>query len=204
MEVRLFEEGNPPAWTTPEWYADREAAPHLEQWDHGDRLRLTAQLVQQALDEGATSIVDAGAGDGGLLSLFNDHPSVVETYGFDLQQSNVDAAKIRGVDVALLDVVEENWWVEEILPQTVIIMSEMLEHLVDPHDFLAHVHEYSTAEWLIASSPFDEHAGKHYEFHTWAWDVDGYKALLENNGWAVIRTEFAPITQSQIHLARRK
>src|SRR4051812_29850682 len=97
MEARLFPEGQPPEWTTPEWYAGREAAPHLEQEGHRERLLLTATFIEQAINEGATDIVDLGAGDGGLLSLFRNDLRVDWLHGYDLQQTNVDAAAVRGV-----------------------------------------------------------------------------------------------------------
>lgn len=203
MEWRLFD-GEPPEWTTPEWYAGRETAPHLEQEGHRERLLLTAKFVEQALSSGAKSIVDVGSGDGGLLSLFPPYSStwqIFNAYGFDLQQSNVDAAKARGVVVHLDDVVANDMWEAEVPENTVIVATEMLEHLVDPHAFVRRLAE-TNANWLVASSPYTETPESHYEFHTWAWDVPGYTALLENNGWHVVKTDTAWI--SQVLLAVKK
>jgi 2-polyprenyl-3-methyl-5-hydroxy-6-metoxy-1,4-benzoquinol methylase len=205
MEARLFPEGEPPEWTTPEWYAGRETAPHLEQEGHRDRLLLTANMVEQAIVEGAKNIIDLGAGDGGLLSLFPMYSSkwqLESIYGYDLQQSNVDAAEKRGVQVDLLDVVNTYDWLDDVWTETVVVATEMLEHLVDPHQFVQNLKKFTRAEWLVASSPYTETAESHYEFHTWAWDLEGYRALLENNGWEVVRQETAWI--SQVLLARRK
>lgn len=199
MEARLFPEGQPPEWTTPEWYAGREAAPHLEQEGHRERLLLTATFIEQAINEGATDIVDLGAGDGGLLSLFRDDLRIGWLHGYDLQQTNVDAAAVRGVTVELRDVIAHNDY--DSSDTTVWVVTEMLEHLVDPHSFVRRLHD-ADAKWLVASSPYIETAESHYEFHTWAWDLEGYRALLENNGWEVVRQETTWI--SQVLLARKK
>jgi len=203
MEARLFPEGTVPEWTTPEWYAGRETAPHLEQEGHRERLLLSARFIEDALARGGHNVLDVGAGDGGLLSLVADKTPGV-AYGFDLQQTNVDAAVSRGADVRLVDAVAEDDWagdVWESSTSTVLVATEMLEHLVDPHAFVRLMHD-SGAKWLVASSPYTETAESHYEFHTWAWDLAGYRALLENNGWTVLRQDTAWI--SQVLLAERK
>ena len=55
--------------------------------------------------------------------------------------------------------------------------------------------------WLVASSPYTETDEAHYEFHLWAWDSDGYRELMERNGWRVIAQQYAWI--SQVILAER-
>jgi hypothetical protein len=175
-EWRLFDEGTVPECTTAEWYADRESAPHLDQGLHRGRLQATARLVAQAaMAYGLRDVVDLGAGDGGLLSLLG---RALRGWGYDLCPANVEAAKARGVDVRLGDVLTGpmQWG-------GIAVATEMLEHLVDPHGFVKTVFE--NARVLIASSPWNETPENHYEFHTWAWDMDGYRALLEQAGWAV-------------------
>jgi len=54
----------------------------------------------------------------------------------------------------------------------------------------------------VASSPFRETDKDHYEFHTWAWDPDGYAKLLNDNGWMIIDHKTAFICQ--VVLAERK
>lgn len=193
MEWRLFPEDTIPEWTTPGWYAGREAAPHLEQEGHRQRLIATARMVDQAVLLGADSVTDLGAGDGGLLSII----SAPHKLGYDLQQSNVDAARIRGVDVTLADVVAK-----ELIPSAdCVVATEFLEHLVDPHELLARLAAKSPARWLVASSPYTETGDAHYGYHTWAWDEAGYRRLLEDNGWQVVSTELAWI--SQVVLCRK-
>lgn len=195
-EWRLFEPGTIPDWTTPHWYAGREAAPHLEQDGHRDRLLLTAEMVRVARSLGASSVVDLGAGDGGLLSLVGG-----VRWGYDLQQTNVDAAAARHEAVDLLDVVAS--WPRDAGPYgtaDIVVATEFLEHLLDPHAMVRRI-AATRARFLVASSPFTETDQAHYEFHTFAWDEVGYRALLEDNGWRVLRQERAWI--AQVVLAER-
>lgn len=198
MEARLFEEGTVPAWTTPEWYAERDAAPHLEQEGHRERLLLAshmatnARLAVEDCDDARVQYLDLGAGDGGLLSILPWAKGFA--LGFDLQQSNVEAAKVRGVDVRLFDVVADDWS-EYVAPETVLIACELLEHLIDPHGFVAKCFA-SGAKYAVFSSPYTETAEAHYDFHTWAWDLEGYRALVEGAGYRVIRQETAWICQA--------
>lgn len=177
-EWRLFDEGTVPEYTRPEWYAGREHAPHLEQVGHRDRLMQTAAYVAQAAFAGKLrTVVDLGSGDGGLLSLLG--PSLT-AWGYDLMPANLDAAKERGVDVRYGDVVEG-----DIEWGRIAVCTEMLEHLVDPHAFVRRIGQ--RAQVLVCSSPWMERAGFAYEFHTWAWDLEGYRALVEQGGFKVQR-----------------
>lgn len=186
MEARLFDAGTVPECSTAEWYELRDHAAHLEQPGHRERLLLASDMVHEAVERGAGSVCDLGAGDGGLLSLVED--TGVECWGYDLQQSNVIAAIVRGIDVSLQDVVAGGF-----VPGDCTVATEFLEHLVDPHGLVRQVaHD---ARWLVASSPYTETAGSHYPFHLWAWDQEGYRAMLESNGWKVLRQETAWICQ---------
>lgn len=174
MEARLFDPAAPPEWVTADWYAGREHAPHLEQDGHRERLMLAAEYVSYARRAGAETVVDLGAGDGGLLSQLPQ-----PRWGYDLQPTNVEAAARRGVNVILRDVVADGWTAAD-----VTVATEFLEHLIDPHGMAARIRE-SGSRWLVASSPYMETAETHYEFHLWAWDIDGYRAMLESAGWQV-------------------
>jgi hypothetical protein len=175
-EWRLFDEGTVPEYTTAEWYAGREHAPHLEEAGHRGRLMQTAAYVAQAaFGRQLRTVVDLGAGDGGLLSLLGPG---LHAWGYDLMPANVDAAKDRGVDVRLGDVLTSDiYWGQ------IAVCTEMLEHLVDPHAFVRRIADY--AEVLVCSSPADERPGRAYEFHTWAWDETGYRNLVEQAGFTV-------------------
>jgi SAM-dependent methyltransferase len=182
-EHRLFEAGTVPEWTTADWYRTRERAPHLEQPVHRQRLELAAEMVREVVHPFPTQIapalpyvVDLGAGDGGLLALLAE--GGYRGWGYDLQATNVAGAMERGVDVTYLDVVGQTHFVRW---APIAVCTEMLEHLVDPHDFVARIQ----SRYLVASSPVNETAGSHYAFHLWAWDLDGYRALLEQGGWTI-------------------
>lgn len=184
-EWQLFEPGTVPEWTTPEWYAGRERAPHLEQAAHRERLKRAALFVDAAAKKyDLSTAVDLGAGDGGLLWLLTQPRPWVRAWGYDLAPANVAGAKQRGVDVRLGDVVggDVEWG-------DIAIATEMLEHLVDPKAFVRRIAEHSRV--IVASSPGWETGESHYEFHTWAWDWDGYKALIEQGGFQVARHEDA-------------
>lgn len=193
-EIRFFNEGEVPEWTTPEWYAGRETAPHLEQDGHRERLIATADIIN-ALNP--TSVVDLGAGDGGLLSILN----CSNKWGYDLQQTNVDAAcNQRHVDVRLRDVVNGpsksfiSWG-------QLAVATEMLEHLIDPHGFVRWVFEQKYTNTIVASSPWNEVEGPHYEYHTWAWDMDGFKAMFEAAGFNV--TQHVIVQGAQIIVGQK-
>lgn len=175
-EWRLFEEGTVPECTTAEWYQGRDRAPHLEQQLHRPRLLKSASLIAQAAAAFRhRTVVDLGAGDGGLLSLLGP---ALKSWGYDLAPANVEAARSRGVDVRLADVLTDTiQWGD------IAVATEMLEHLVDPHTFVKTI--FGNAEALVASSPWTETPDSHYEFHTWCWDEVGYRELMEQAGWRV-------------------
>jgi 2-polyprenyl-3-methyl-5-hydroxy-6-metoxy-1,4-benzoquinol methylase len=129
-EWRLHEADAVPEWTTPEWYAGIERAPHLDQPLHRGRLHLAAELARTIPNAAMSTLVDLGAGDGGLLSLLDG--DFLDCWGYDLQPTNVAGADQRQVDVQLRDVLTE-----EILWGNVAACTEMLEHLVSPHAFAA-------------------------------------------------------------------
>lgn len=200
-EWRLFPEGTVPEYTKPDWYAGRDRAPHLEQGEHRDRLIEAAAQVHAAAIEffdHMPTVSDLGAGDGGLLSIL-DRSRIIAAWGYDLQQTNVDAARSqRCADVVLGDVVE-GWATPYSRLGTIPIQfgdisvcTEMLEHLIDPHWFVKSI---VRSRVLVASSPWTERPGSAYEFHTWAFDPDGYRALLEQGGYRVVRQELRGMFQ---------
>jgi len=181
---RLFEEGTIPPWTTAEWYAGRDRAPHVDEAVHRGRLDVAARMVRHAAHElELSTVVDLGCGDGGLLWLLDKVRPPLDCWGYDLQQSNVGPAVAeRGVDVRYGNVLwGEMEWGE------IAVATEMLEHLVDPHEFVRRIAQHSRV--LVASSPHTERHGNAYEFHTWAFDLEGYHELLEQAGFEVVAHE---------------
>lgn len=183
-EYKLFE-GTTPYVSTPAFHHHRDRAPHLEQEAHQERLQTAAYLVEQAvhLENESTSVSDLGCGDGGLLSVVQDFPGVSRAWGYDFQPSNEQGWRERGVTAYLKDVFGAD--AEEIQFGRITVMTEVLEHLADPHAVVRWVAENSN--YLVASSPFDEHAGSYDECHAWAWDQTGYAALIEQGGFRILK-----------------
>jgi len=173
------------------FHEHRERAPHLEQGIHQGRLQLAADFVREAVDRVETrvtvpcTVIDLGCGDGGLLSLISRLPWV-NAYGFDFQPSNKQGWDERNVKAYGLDFVNE---FDGIGDADVYVMTEVLEHLTDPHGFVKKIRDRGDGVQLVASSPFTEHAGSHDECHAWAWDQDGYRALMVQAGFNVVRHE---------------
>ncbi len=185
-EWRLFPKDTVPVFTTPEWYVHRERAKHLEQVGHKERLLLAAEFVRDAASlfvYPTVSVADLGAGDGGLLSLI-DVDRGIECWGYDLSPEAVAGARVRNVDVRMADVVAHP---ERVRWGDIAVVTELLEHLVDPHAFVREITKHSRV--IVASSPYLENDGFFYPFHTWAWDEVGYEALFEQANVSVIRHE---------------
>lgn len=178
-----------PEHATPGWYAERDHAPHLEQEGHRQRLLLTAEMVREAVNRGGTSLVDLGAGDGGLLQAVRELGVEIPAWGYDLQPSNVAASVERKVSVELGD-----FDVDPIRWADIAVMSEVLEHLPDPHAMVARIHA-AGPRFLIATSPYTETDQSHYGFHLWAWDIPGYAAMFEAADWQVVMRDTAWISQ---------
>lgn len=190
-EYRLHDPGSVPECTTPQWYAGRDHAPHLEQPTHRARILVAAgYVVEVAQMLGVSTAVDLGAGDGGLLSLLG--PGITG-WGYDLQPTNIAAARGRGVDVSLVDVTGPIRWGD------VVIATELLEHLRDPHGLLARAVLHGRA--LVCSAPCGETPEVHYEHHVWAWDQEGFAEMVTGAGWRIIR--HGTIGATQIALAVR-
>lgn len=192
-EYKLFE-GDVAPFTDDEFYKDREAAHHMEQEGHQDRLLKALEYMNYAYSElDCTTFSDLGCGDGGLVQVAtNNHFSI---WGYDMQPANVEyARKVRGVDVQLTNFENDS----NVHYGTCSILTEVLEHVSDPHGLVQNL----SSDIIIASSPLFETADQHYEFHNWAWDKEGYAALIEQGGYEVIKHE--EVWLSQIILGVRR
>jgi len=175
-EWRFFEVGSTPECATSGWYAERDSAPHIDQPNHRPRLELACEHIRRASEtHDLNTLVDLGAGDGGLLSIL---PPNINGWGYDLQPSNVAMSGARDVDVIYADVLHD-----AIVWGEMAVATEMIEHLIDPYAFVRTV--ASRARVLIASSPKDETPDDHYEHHLWAWDMPGYRQMIESCGMVV-------------------
>lgn len=185
-EHRLYDPLDPPDFFNPRWYLTREHAPHLEQGAHVTRLKDVAVLVGElvALYPEIGTISDLGAGDGGLLSLLGQFNRIA--WGYDLSPVNVRYGQtLRGVDVSLRDFEHDS----EIRWGTLTTITECLEHLPDPHAMVRRIGRHS--KYIVASSPVRETPESHDACHAWAWDLDGYRALIEQGKFRVVHHEIS-------------
>lgn len=175
MEWKLFN-GTNPEFAKADWYQDIESAHHLEEDHHRDRLLAAFDMVNIAIKMGGKTVVDLGCGDGGLLQLLKENS--IKSWGYDLMPKNIDySVNVRGVDARYTDFKND-----EIEYADIAVMTEVLEHLEDPHGTVKNI----PSKFLITSSPYNETDQHHYEFHLWAWDNQGYKDLIVQGGYEVI------------------
>ena len=190
MEWKFFDSDS--EFVTAKWYEGRDAAHHLEESTHGQRLVHSAWFVKQAVEMGARTAVDLGCGDGGLLQLLRDMD--IKSWGYDLMPKNIEfAVNNRGVDARYTDFNSD-----DIEYGDVAIMTEVLEHMIDPHKIVREL----PSKYLVASSPYTETDANHYEFHLWAWDKDGYDALIQQGGYTIVNKLYVS-GWSQVVLAVR-
>jgi methyltransferase family protein len=187
-EWKLFD-GKVPYVSTAEFHADRARAPHLEQPVHRPRLELAASLVSvaerlySARHGGAVATLsDLGCGDGGLLSLAQDR---VKAWGYDFSPANSAGWPERGVKAEALDVFGADR--DRVRFGDITTVTEVLEHIADPHGAVRWIGEHS--KFIVASSPWNETPEWHDECHAWAFDMAGYRALIEQGGFRVLRHE---------------
>lgn len=205
-EYRFFPEGTVPHVSTAAFHADRERAPHLEQPVHRGRLEKAAEFVAQAASALHAArpdpaycpyVADLGCGDGGLLQLLKAVPGIT-TMGYDFQPSNEAGWRERSVPAYRMDVFGADR--DKVVLGDIAVTTEVLEHLADPHEVVRWIGQ--RARYLVASSPWNETPESHDECHAWGFDQDGYRALIEQGGFTVLRHE--TVGQFQIILGERR
>lgn len=207
-EYRFFPEGTVPHVSTAAFHAHRERAPHLEQEVHQGRLEKATEFVNDAAlriwqgnttgePVGFVDVSDLGCGDGGLLSLLN-RLGDVNAWGYDFQLSNEEGWAERVVQAEPADVFGADR--DRIIFGDITVTTEVLEHLADPHGAVRWIGEHS--RYLVASSPWGETPESHDECHAWGWDQDGYRALIEQGGFEVLRHE--TVGQFQVVLGEQR
>lgn len=191
MEYKLFE-GDVPHVSTFEFHEHRERVPHVDQPVHQGRLD---QAMTMALDAAAlvrdtqvtrvVKIVDLGCGDGGQIQRLNRDPNIAAV-GYDFQPSNVVGWAERGQlnNTFAMNFVEK-WYA--VIGADIYMITECLEHLKDPHAMVRNIH--ARGAYIVASSPWTEHVTSHDECHAWAWDPDGYAAMILEAGFSIIAHE---------------
>jgi 2-polyprenyl-3-methyl-5-hydroxy-6-metoxy-1,4-benzoquinol methylase len=189
MEWRLTSEAVPYV-STAEFHADRARARHLEEEWSQPRLYKACEFITQAVSEGAATVSDLGCGDGGLLSLVQQIPGV-RAWGYDFSPANSEGWPERGVQAEALDVFGADRGLVDL--GEVTVMTEVLEHLADPHGVLAWARQSSGR--LVCSSPWNENLHVHSPEHAWAWDLGGYAEMIRSAGWIIDRHEQVSLFQ---------
>jgi len=170
------------------FHEHRERAPHLEQDAHRHRLLAAFELIKSLPDWNEPQqywVSDLGCGDGGLLQLLKGEKTQV--WGYDFCPANRDGWKDRGVeDVTTF----KDWTTHDITLGDVVVLTEVLEHLRDPHAELrwlygAKQHGSPAVDYIVASSPWHEDNLHHAAEHNWAWDMEGYEKLFTSTGWKI-------------------
>jgi len=193
IEKRFFKE-EIPYFSTEKYHADREAAHHLEQEEHNPRLLKAFELIKSLPN--VKSVVDFGCGDGGLLSLLKDK---YISYGCDFCPDNVKYAN----EVRKVNVYHENFTNNiNSLIYDLVVMTEVLEHMAEPHKFLKDLSEQSEVKYIICSSPWNETELETAGGHVWAFDREAYAKMITNAGWTIISHEDV-VPRFQIILAKR-
>lgn len=175
-EWQLFEPGTVPHFTTPGFFEAHPWVDPAHQLGHAERTAMVADLVRGFVAaHPVSSLVDLGCGDGSLLGQIRDLP--IPMWGYDAGAANRERATAAGLDVRPADLLTSPLEFADL-----IVATEVVEHLVDPHGFVRSL----PGDKLILSSPSAETGDWHYEHHAWAWDRDGYAALVESAGWTVV------------------
>ncbi len=186
MSVHKF--FNQPQFHDEAFYRDREVADHIHEPRHRERLLRTLYDVLYLLDVDieATTVADFGCGNGGMLHELKKRRPEITSWGYDLSPKAVEYAREKyGVDASLLDFTKLDLTKKDLRFPSIAIMTEALEHLVDPEAFLQKLRD-ARVKWLLASVPLDETPDQHYEFHLWAWDKPAFAAMFERLGLTVI------------------
>lgn len=180
MEARLFDPQSPPDWLDSEWWVDQPHVNHIANWVHQARLKSAAGTAE-CLAEGRREehlICDIGSCDGGLLELIDPK---FNAFGYDVIHSSIDYGRnVRKVDLRWGNVVKD-----KSLPLApIVVCTEMLEHLEDPHQFLRDLRGREVL-YAIFSSPHSETVDHHEWNHAWAWDREGYAKMISDAGWKI-------------------
>lgn len=178
-EWRLWEGDEPPFFTTSEFFAAHPWIEPVHQIGHAERTAMVADVIDDLCEfHLVESFLDLGCGDGSLLRQVREMRPHAKLRGITASLDDAAHAYTNGLDgVEVGDFLSQQLQWEQ-----VTVMTEVLEHLVDPHGFLRQIE----SEYFVASSPSAETGDWHYEHHAWAWDLDGYMELMSNADWHVI------------------
>jgi 2-polyprenyl-3-methyl-5-hydroxy-6-metoxy-1,4-benzoquinol methylase len=172
-----------PKYHDAEFYKDRPVSDHIHQEGHRDRLLRTLHDVLFLVDlfPELKTVVDFGCGNGGFLRELSNIGRVM-CHGYDLSPAAIDGAIGQyGVNAELKDFVND---LDTCETADIAVMTEVLEHLVDPKEFLRKLKP--RIKWIVCSVPANEDAENHYIYHLWAWDAQSFKRMFTDLGYTVL------------------
>jgi 2-polyprenyl-3-methyl-5-hydroxy-6-metoxy-1,4-benzoquinol methylase len=194
MEYKLFDK---PQFHDKAFHKDRELADHINEPAHALRLYISGAYALYFLrfKEEIKTVGDFGAGNGGLLEFLKNNldRKDIKLYGYDLMPTNIENAKSKGLDIELKD-----FTVDDIVYPDFLIMTEILEHLIDPHGQLEKVPK---GTYILATVPSYETLTEHYEFHNWVWAENSFFNMFPNCGFELMQT--AVVNSIQLVVAKK-
>lgn len=167
---------------------DRKPWDYIAHWrDHRwdlnwiERPRLWGSAVALALG-GPKTVCDPACGDSTVVAVAYQISAFDKAYLGDISPDTINKL-VPGVLPFETErfVGDLHSTLEAIPPVDAIVLTEILEHLEDPDAVLRLAR--TKARWLAASSPICPDGTDHTDQHIWAFDMEGYREMLEAAGW---------------------
>lgn len=194
---QYFKPGEP-RFHDADFYRDRPVSDHIHEAGHRERLLRTLADVGFVLDldKESRTVSDLGCGNGGFLHELSLKYPLIKAWGYDLSPLAVEDGREKyGADARLKDFVNE-----DVEFGDVVVLTEVLEHLVDPPGLLRRIRGKS--RWIVASCPSEENEKQHYEFHLWAWTPDSWRRMFEREGYVPVCHYLTALVPTQFMVAR--
>lgn len=147
-----------------------------DRWtDHVERVQWTSRILNKFVEEWKIhTAVDPACGDGAIL---NSLPYQVEKcFGDYVSAPHVDVQGPLEDTLPLLAMPAEQ------RPYTVLVLTEIIEHVADPVAVLKLARQHF--DWMLLTTPIDEDKTIHDNpQHIWSWGIDDMATLLHEAGW---------------------
>lgn len=196
MEWKLFDPENLPQVADPDFLRKQPWMRLESQPGFRERSTMVRDMVADVLRwcrPYVHGVTDLGCGDGEMLrTLTGDLAEagipVSRTTGYDIGASDVAYAnKIGPYEFRLANIDRD---IDNLLINYLNIMTEVLEHMTDPHGFLVKLKHRANRilgqTFLVATSPGSETGEWFNPIHLWAWDWEGYAKMFREAGWEII------------------
>lgn len=196
MEWKLFDPDNPPVVANPDFLRNQPWMRLEGQPGFRERSTMVKGMVDDVIrwcKPYVHGVTDLGCGDGAMLRVLAEDLTrhgipVGRTTGYDIGASDIAHANHNGPYEFRLANIERD--LDTVLINYLNIMTEVLEHMTDPHGFLVKLKNRAKRilgqTFLVATSPGSETAEWFNPIHLWAWDWDGYAQLFRGAGWEIV------------------